>query len=53
MTLEGKGVRRIAVPGIAIQIPVLGFGCSALTSVGEKKALRLLETAFDAGRPTL
>lgn len=42
-------MRRIAVPGIAIQIPVLGFGCSALTSVGEKKALRLLETAFDAG----
>jgi D-threo-aldose 1-dehydrogenase len=42
-------MRRIAVPGIAIQIPVLGFGCSALTSVGGKKALRLLETAFDAG----
>jgi D-threo-aldose 1-dehydrogenase len=39
----------IAVPGIAIQIPVLGFGCSALTSVGEKKALQLLGTAFDAG----
>src|SRR5580700_8294031 len=42
-------MRRIAVPGIGIQIPVLGFGCSALSSVGEKKALRLLETAFDAG----
>ncbi len=42
-------MRRIAVPVIGIQIPVLGFGCSALTSVGEKKALRLLETAFDAG----
>jgi D-threo-aldose 1-dehydrogenase len=42
-------MRRIAVPGIGIQIPVLGFGCSALSSVGEKKARRLLETAFDAG----
>jgi D-threo-aldose 1-dehydrogenase len=39
----------IAVPGIDIQIPVIGFGCSALTSVGEKKALHLLGTAFDAG----
>jgi D-threo-aldose 1-dehydrogenase len=42
-------MRRIAVPGIAIQIPVVGFGCSALSSVGEKKALQLLGTAFDAG----
>ena len=42
-------MRAIAVPGIAIQIPVIGFGCSALTSVGEKKALHLLGTAFDAG----
>ena len=32
-----------------IGIPVLGFGCSSLTSVGRKHALRLLETAFDAG----
>jgi D-threo-aldose 1-dehydrogenase len=39
----------IAIPGIAIQIPAIGFGCSALASVGEKKALQLLETAFDAG----
>jgi len=40
---------RIAVPGIDIQIPVIGFGCSALASVGEKKAFQLLGTAFDAG----
>jgi aryl-alcohol dehydrogenase-like predicted oxidoreductase len=31
------------------KIPVLGFGCSSLTSVGRKQALRLLESAFDAG----
>lgn len=42
-------MRAIAVPGIDIQIPVLGFGCSSLASVGEKKALHLLGTAFDAG----
>jgi D-threo-aldose 1-dehydrogenase len=42
-------MREIQVPGIKIGIPVLGFGCSSLTSVGRKQALRLLETAFDAG----
>jgi D-threo-aldose 1-dehydrogenase len=40
---------KIAVPGIAIEIPVIGFGCSSLASVGEKKAQQLLGTAFDAG----
>jgi D-threo-aldose 1-dehydrogenase len=39
----------VRVTGIEISIPVLGFGCSSLTSVGRKKALRLLECAFDAG----
>jgi D-threo-aldose 1-dehydrogenase len=39
----------IAVSGIAIQIPVIGFGCSSLASLGEKKSLQLLGTAFDAG----
>jgi D-threo-aldose 1-dehydrogenase len=42
-------MRRIAVPGIAISIPVIGFGCSALTGMGEKQALQVLATAFDAG----
>jgi D-threo-aldose 1-dehydrogenase len=42
-------MKGIAVPGIAVQIPVIGFGCSTIASVGEKKALRLLGTAFDAG----
>jgi len=41
--------RGIAIPGIGIKIPVLGFGCSSLTGTGRKNAHRLLETAFDAG----
>jgi aryl-alcohol dehydrogenase-like predicted oxidoreductase len=42
-------MKDIAIPGISARIPVIGFGCGALTSSGEKKALELLETAFDAG----
>src|SRR6266851_4804354 len=37
------------IAGIEISVPVIGFGCSSLASVGRKKALRLLESAFDAG----
>jgi len=37
------------VPGIAVQIPVIGFGCSSLSGTGKKNALHLLSTAFDAG----
>ena len=35
--------------GIKKDSPGIGFGCSSLTSVGHKNAIRLLETAFDAG----
>lgn len=42
-------MREIQVAGIQKNIPVVGFGCSSLTSVGRKEALRLLETAFEAG----
>jgi D-threo-aldose 1-dehydrogenase len=42
-------MRRIAMPGIGFDIPVIGFGCSSLASVGEKKAQELLGAAFDAG----
>jgi len=42
-------MRAIAIPGVAMPIPVIGFGCSSLTSVDEKSAQRLLGTAFDAG----
>ena len=37
------------MPEIQIKIPVIGFGCSSLTSVGRKKSLRLLSSAFDVG----
>lgn len=42
-------MRAITIPGVPIQVPVIGFGCSSLTSVDEKTAQRLLGTAFDAG----
>ena len=42
-------MKAIYIPGINIRIPVVGFGCSALSNSGEKIALQLLETAFDAG----
>jgi D-threo-aldose 1-dehydrogenase len=42
-------VRKIVVPGIDITIPVLGFGCSALTGVTRNDASKLLGNAFDAG----
>lgn len=42
-------MREIQVAGIRTSIPVVGFGCSSLASVGRKEALRLLETSFDAG----
>jgi len=39
----------VRLAGIEISIPVIGFGCSSLASVGRKKALYLLESAFDVG----
>jgi aryl-alcohol dehydrogenase-like predicted oxidoreductase len=42
-------MREIDVAGIAIKIPIIGFGCSSLASLDRKKALLLLESAFDAG----
>jgi D-threo-aldose 1-dehydrogenase len=42
-------MRAIAIPGVPIRIPVIGFGCSALTSAGKKNALHVLGAAFDAG----
>lgn len=42
-------MRRIALPGVAVEIPVIGFGCSAITSLGEKNAMQVLGAAFDAG----
>jgi len=42
-------MREIDVARIGIKIPNIGFGCSSLASLGRKKALLLLESAFDAG----
>ena len=47
--MEGGIARVEQMQGIRIKIPSVGFGCSTLTSVGHKKALRLLDSAFDAG----
>ena len=49
MDTKNRTERAIAVPGVGIKIPVLGFGCSSLTGTGRKNADRLLGTAFDAG----
>src|SRR6202521_4086929 len=39
----------VQMAGTKISIPVIGFGCSSLASVGRKNAIRLLESAFDVG----
>jgi aryl-alcohol dehydrogenase-like predicted oxidoreductase len=44
-----KVLPELQIPGINIKIPVMGFGCSSLTSIARKKALRLLDSAFDVG----
>jgi len=42
-------VRDVLIPATGRRIPVLGFGCSALTGSSRKIADRLLQTAFDSG----
>jgi D-threo-aldose 1-dehydrogenase len=42
-------MRDILVPVVAVRMPVVGFGCSALTGTSRKDALQLLGKAFDAG----
>lgn len=42
-------MRAIVLPGRSGSVPAIGFGCGSLASVGEKTALQLLGTAFDAG----
>jgi D-threo-aldose 1-dehydrogenase len=39
----------IALPGLAVRTPAVGFGCSSLTGTGPSNANRVLEAAFDAG----
>lgn len=42
-------MKEIVLAGIGFKIPIIGFGCSSLTGTGRKNAVRLLETAYDAG----
>ncbi len=42
-------MKDVLIPAIGRRIPVLGFGCSALTGTSRKIADRLLHTAFDSG----
>ena len=42
-------MRDAFIPAIGRRIPVLGFGCGALTGTSRKIADRLLSTAFDSG----
>ena len=42
-------MRNILIPEIGLRIPVLGFGCGALTGTSRKNADHLLAAAFDAG----
>ena len=39
----------VQLAGTKMSMPVIGFGCSSLASVGRKNAIRLLESAFDVG----
>jgi D-threo-aldose 1-dehydrogenase len=42
-------VRDVLIPAIGRRVPVLGFGCGALTGTSRKIADLLLHTAFDSG----
>ena len=42
-------MRDVLIPSIGRRIPVLGYGCGALTGTSRKIADRLLQTAFDSG----
>jgi D-threo-aldose 1-dehydrogenase len=44
-----RHMTKIAIPGLAVRTPAVGFGCSSLTGTGPSNANRVLETAFDAG----
>jgi aryl-alcohol dehydrogenase-like predicted oxidoreductase len=47
--LYERHITEIVIPGLAVTIPTLGFGCSSLTGTSRSNADRVLETAFDAG----
>jgi D-threo-aldose 1-dehydrogenase len=47
--MRERRMAKIALPGIAVRTPAVGFGCSSLTGTDPSNANRVLETAFDAG----
>jgi D-threo-aldose 1-dehydrogenase len=47
--MRERRIANIALPGIAVRTPAVGFGCSSLTGTDPSNANRVLETAFDAG----
>jgi D-threo-aldose 1-dehydrogenase len=47
--MRERHMAKIALPGIAVRTPAVGFGCSSLTGTDPSNANRVLETAFDAG----
>jgi D-threo-aldose 1-dehydrogenase len=47
--MHERRMAKIALPGIAVRTPAVGFGCSSLTGTSPGNADRVLETAFDAG----
>jgi D-threo-aldose 1-dehydrogenase len=47
--MRERRMAKIALPGIAVRTPAVGFGCSSLTATDPSNANRVLETAFDAG----
>jgi D-threo-aldose 1-dehydrogenase len=47
--MHERRMAKIALPGIAVRTPAVGFGCSSLTGTSPGNADRVLQTAFDAG----
>lgn len=42
-------LRTFTLPGISLELPPLGFGCSALTGTSRRNALQLLDAVFESG----
>jgi D-threo-aldose 1-dehydrogenase len=47
--MRERRMAKIALPGIAVRTPAVGFGCSSLTGTDPSNADRVLQTAFDTG----
>jgi len=47
--MRARHVTEIAVSGLAVRTPAVGFGCSSLTGTDPSNANLVLQAAFDAG----